>query len=214
MITRGSLTPIGNDTGETLYGDDIGVSFNKLTEAMYARAYFAGKSKERVQQMTYNIIDALKDTLNKNDWMSKKTKKNATKKIEHMIPYVLYSDEVMDNDKINEFYKIYKSVDMTDNYDINIENLYPRAVLLNARQKRLELDRKDRKRVDFAPIVNNAFYYVEKNSFSLNMGFVAGFSYNLKRPDIFNYAALGSVIGHEITHGFDSNGRKYDYKGQ
>ncbi len=182
---------------------------------MYARAHFTPKIKNNVKSMTNLFVNSLKETFKQtnkqSDWMSAATKQSAMEKIKEMIPHLLYSDEVLDNDAIDELYKSYTSMEITDNYANNIDSLMPASMLIMV-EMGLAGDRKGWKGVNLAPIAN-AGYSARKNQFIINMGWMDVKTYDEGRPDIFNYAILGWVIGHEITHGFDSTGRQYNFEG-
>ena len=69
---------------------------------------------------------------------------------------------------------------------------------------------------DFHQIVNdvNAFYHPWLNQFVVAAGYLQGINYDYYRPMYLNFAIIGNTIGHEIIHGFDSNGRNYDKNGK
>ena len=86
------------------------------------------------------------------------------------------------------------------------------ARYLEIKQLREKVDPKSWKEFTYATIVN-AFYYSEINAIILTAGILQGVFWNGQMPNYLNYGAAGGVVGHEITHGFDDEGRQRDYDG-
>ena len=86
------------------------------------------------------------------------------------------------------------------------------ANYLAIKQLRTKVDPKSWKEFTYATIVN-AFYHSEINAAVVTAGILQGVFWNSKMPNYLNYGAAGGVVGHEITHGFDDQGRQRDYNG-
>ena len=98
-----------------------------------------------------------------------------------------------------------------ENYDNELE-LTKFARYREMKQLREKVDPKSWKEFTYATIVN-AFYYSEINAIILTAGILQGIFWNGKMPNYLNYGAAGGVVGHEITHGFDDEGRQRDHNG-
>ena len=98
-----------------------------------------------------------------------------------------------------------------ENYDNELE-LTKFARYREMKQLREKVDPKSWEEFTYATIVN-AFYYSEINAIILTAGILQGIFWNSKMPNYLNYGAAGGVVGHEITHGFDDEGRQRDYNG-
>ena len=83
---------------------------------------------------------------------------------------------------------------------------------LEIKQLRTKVDPKSWKEFTYATVVN-AFYYSQINAAVVTAGILQGVFWNSKMPNYLNYGAAGGVVGHEITHGFDDQGRQRDYNG-
>ena len=80
------------------------------------------------------------------------------------------------------------------------------------KQLRTKVDPKSWKEFTYATVVN-AFYHSKINAAIVTAGILQGVFWNSKMPNYLNYGAAGGVVGHEITHGFDDQGRQRDYNG-
>jgi putative endopeptidase len=192
---------IGSDDSDVSkeMDDKIVTFFQKAVEAMYARAYFTASAKQKIKKSTDAIIMSLKETFKGSEWMSEETKKYAMKKVYNMNAYILYSDEVLDNDKINVLYQNYTSVNFASQFTRNRNNI---IVAARAFLATLTEDQTDWRVLRMGPM-DNAYY--AGGYFVIMMGYAEGNTFSEKVPDLFNYALLGNIIGHEITHGFDNN---------
>jgi len=159
--------------------------------------------------MVQNIRLAMKDTIDKIDWMDPPTKENAKKKLEKMIQNIAFPVP----DIYNETWLMrnYKKAELqADTYLDNIVSL--------------KLSAKDRGIKEFFDPINrtewsggiaevNALYSPNQNKMSFPAGILRSPWYHPSAPDYFNYGRIGSVMGHELTHGFDDQGRQYDGDG-
>jgi len=178
--------------------------------AMYVKKYFPPESKENVETMIEDLRDVFKEHVDALDWMDIPTKKKAKLKADAMIPSVGYPDFVMNATKLKNFYKNWV-VSSNGSLMESCRN-YNKYQILKA--NRLLTERRDRDSWEGNGATVNAFYYPQRNSIIFPAGILQKPFYHLDLPMYVNYAAIGTVIGHEISHGFDDNGAKYGPEGK
>ena len=178
---------------------------------MYVRSYFKPEDKKMMENMIKYIREAFNIILNDLDWMDDETKKKALKKLKAMTQYIAYPDELLDPKELNSRYG-----GMKINRGLYYENALDAARFwrrLQFQELRQKIDPTHWTQHQTSAVVN-AFYNPETNSMEFPAGILQGVFFNPKVPKYFNYGAIGSIIGHEITHGFDDQGRQYDYDGK
>lgn len=181
--------------------DVISGSMGEALGEVYVSKYFPPESKQRMLELVENIKLALKDRINKLDWMSEKTKSEALAKLEKINVKVGYPDKWKDYSNLNI---------SRDSYFQNI---------LNSRRFSFEKDMKelgkpvDRAKWGMSPQTVNAYYSPNMNEIVFPAGILQPPFFFANGDDAVNYGGIGVVIGHEITHGFDDQGRKYDKDG-
>ena len=168
----------------------------------YVKRYFPPEAKERAQAMTMNILGAMHDTIEQLDWMTPATKQKALEKLATINVKVGYPNK----------WKDYSSVKITrDNY-------FDDAI--RAAQFQVADDWKtigkpvDRSRWGMTPPTSNAYYNGTMNEIVFPAGILQPPAFSVTYTDAVNYGAIGVVIGHEISHGFDDNGAQFDAKGK
>jgi len=181
----------------------IGIAIN----AMYVRKYFSSNRTEILAKMIKNIVNEFEIMLNETNWMDEKTRKSALTKLRMMRPYVVgYPQELHNNTLIDENYE---GIHMTPkHYLTNILNL--RRYL---RKQKTIYVWKDWKFYAKNIMDTSAKYDNNNNRFILNAGILGGVFFGEDRPLYMDYGAIGSVVGHEITHGFDHVGIDRDEYG-
>ena len=168
----------------------------------YVARYFPPEAKVRAQEMVKNILAAMGDTINGLDWMTPDTKKKAMEKIATFNVKVGYPDK----------WKDYSHVVIT-------RNSYFDDVVAGA-QFAVNDDRStigkpvDRGRWEMTPPTSNAYYNPLLNEIVFPAGILQPPAFSIKATDAVNYGAIGVVIGHEISHGFDDQGAQYDSIGR
>merc|ERR1712198_128225 len=177
---------------------------------MYAKEYFQAAAKEVTDEMVLNIRNEFKDMLEKLDWMDEKTKQRAFEKADLITSNIAYAKEILDDRLLEDFYDglVLSKASYLKNYlhlKIWISKYY-------AKEFRQPVDRKSWKTHGGAAIVN-AFYNSAENSINFPAGFLDGVFFQEDRPLYMNYGAIGVVVGHEITHGFDDAGSQNDAYG-
>ncbi|KAJ6669396.1 hypothetical protein lerEdw1_008205 [Lerista edwardsae] len=174
---------------------------------LYVTEAFAGESKHVVQDMITQIRETFIKILDDLTWMDAETKKKAEEKASAVAirERIGYPDEIMKNDTmLNEEYK-----DLSYKEDEYFQNII--ESLKFSQKERLK---KLRKKVDkeewiSGAAVVNAFYSANRNQ----IGILQPPFFGASQPKSLNYGAIGMVIGHEITHGFDDNGRNFNENG-
>ena len=175
-------------------------SLTNAVGAMYAKKYFPLESKDAADDMVEYIRAEFKKMLDELDWMDPVTRAKAHTKVDKITPHVAYAKEILDDGLINEFYSGLEMKD--DSYLLNILRLKKFINLYYAKEFRKKIDKKDWRTHGGAAIVN-AFYNPNENSIQFPAGILGGVFFEVDRPLYMNFGAIGFVVGHEITHGFD-----------
>lgn len=175
----------------------------ELLGQVYVKDYINPGEKQRYETMTENIREALKDHISKLTWMSDTTKQKAYAKLAAMKKKVYYPDK----------WKDYSAMDIdTQSYVQNVINANTWAYNFQINKLGKPVDRDE---WDMTPQTYNAYYNPSNNEIVLPAAqfIVPGYKdEDLDDALVYGYAAA-STIGHEITHGFDDQGRKYDAQG-
>jgi putative endopeptidase len=181
--------------------DVVNGSIGEALGELYVAKYFPPASKQRIKDLVANIKLALTDRINNLKWMSDITKKQALYKLDKIAVKVGYPDK----------WKDYSKIDITrDSYWDNLK-----AVRKFNFQKNLSEIGKpvDRSEWGMSPQTVNAYYSPNNNEICFPAGILQPPFFFAEGDDAVNYGGIGAVIGHEITHGFDDQGRKYDAVG-
>jgi len=168
----------------------------------YVARYFPPAAKARAKEMVTNIIAAMSETVNQLDWMSPETKKKAQEKIATFNVKVGYPDK----------WKDYSHVTITrgDFFgDVEAAAKFVVADNLSTVGKPV-----DRGRWDMTPPTSNAYYNPLMNEIVFPAGILQPPAFDMNATDAVNYGAIGVVIGHEISHGFDDQGAQFDAEGR
>ena len=185
-------------------------SLTNAVGSMYAKSYFKLDAKQKADEMVENIRIVFKELLDELDWMDDVTRAKAHLKADQMTSHMAYAKEILDDNLINEFYE---GLDLKpDSYLKNYLRLKRFINLYYAKEYRKKIDKKDWRTHGGAAIVN-AFYNPEENSIQFPAGILGGVFFDAERPAYMNYGAIGFVVGHEITHGFDDQGSQRDGDG-
>lgn len=200
--------------------------------ALYVRKHFKDDAKSNALEMVKGIHDEFLAILGKVDWMDEETRMAALDKAKAMTTHIGYPDEIMDNAKLEEYYK-----DLEINPDTYLESVLNMNVF--GTDYAFNKLRKPVNKTDWVsharPAIVNAFYSSIENSIrkclqvalfkevkkfdsifkstEFPAGILQGQFFRADRPRYMNYGAIGFVIGHEITHGFDDQGRQFDKQG-
>jgi len=168
----------------------------------YVKRYFPPEAKQRAQAMVANILSAMHDTLDGLDWMTPATKQKAQEKLAAFHVKVGYPDK----------WKDYSSVKISrDDYfaDFVAGNRFQVADDRSTIGKPV-----DRNRWGMTPPTSNAYYNPLMNEIVFPAGILQPPAFSMTYTDAVNYGAIGVVIGHEISHGFDDQGAQFDATGK
>lgn len=183
----------------------VNVSLGMPLGKIYSEKYGSSKTKEDVEDIVKNIINNYKTRIQKLDWMSDETKKNAINKLDKMAVHVAYPDKWEDYSKLN-----LKSYDEGGSLFENILQLTKFS-----QEKQLEKlnSTVDKDKFACSPQTTNAFYNPQNNSITIPMSILQEPFYYKNGSKEQNYGAIGAVIAHEVSHAFDNTGSKFDSDG-
>lgn len=170
---------------------------------MYCERYFPASSKKMMEELVYNLQVSLGQRIDAQTWMSDSTKANAHKKLDKFYVKIGYPNKWTDYSKL--------VIDPQKSYYENVL-----ATRIFAHDKHIA--DKAGKPVDkeewyMTPQTVNAYYNPTTNEICFPAGILQRPFFDAKADAAFNYGAIGVVIGHEMTHGFDDQGRQYDADG-
>ena len=168
---------------------------------VYVQKYFPPEAKARVLEMVHNLIAALHDDLQTLPWMGPETRAQATAKLEAFGVKMGYPDKWRDYSGLK--------IDRTS----YMQNELRGAEFEFQRQLNKVGKPLDRTEWGMTPPTVNAYNRSSMNEIVFPAGILQPPFYDPKADDAFNYGGMGAVIGHEITHGFDDQGSKFDAKG-
>ncbi|VDM56365.1 unnamed protein product [Angiostrongylus costaricensis] len=175
----------------------------------YLRASFSQSYSRNFMRKISNLRESFADLVNQNDWMDEMTKSTAISKANSIINNIGYPNITNDIKKLDEQYK-----DLAILSEDTYYMLMKKAVVwMQKKEFRKLLKPFDRHEFDVSPAVVNAFYSPEKNAITFPAGILQPPFFSGSFPKAVNYGAIGAVIGHEITHGFDDQGSQYDKDG-
>lgn len=169
---------------------------------MYVAKYFPKKDKERMLQIVKNIQTALGQHVAALDWMSDETKAKAQEKLAAFTVKIGYPDTWKDYSTLD--------VDPSKSYYENLREASKWYSLDNLSELGKEVDRA---KWHMTPQTVNAYYNPTTNEICFPAGILQPPFYNSDADDAVNYGAIGVVISHEMTHGFDDQGRLFDKDG-
>ncbi len=169
---------------------------------LYVEKYFAGDSKDKMLTLINNLRKSLASHIASLDWMSNETKVNALVKLNSFTVKVGYPDKWKDYSAL----QIDPSLSLYDNMA---------AASLWSTKRNLEKWNKpvDRDEWGMTPQTVNAYYNPLNNEIVFPAAILQAPFFDPKADDAVNYGAIGVVIGHEMTHGFDDQGRTFDFQG-
>jgi len=179
----------------------IDASMGDLLGQLYAAKYFKPAAKTYMINLVNNLKSVLDDRIKRLDWMSDETKAKALKKLAAFSVKIGYADK----------WEEYKGLVIERNdYFGNLKRIGQLRYNFNVSQLGKPVDKK---RFNMTPPTVNANYSPTKNEITFPAGILQSPFFEFNADDAVNYGAIGSVIGHEMTHGFDDQGRQYDADG-
>ena len=220
-IIHGSASMLSDDLsdenfnfyGNYLYGQEVqqprwrrvlSSTSDCLGEAvgqLYVEKYFPAEAKERMLNLVGNLRVALGERIKKLDWMSDETKAKALHKLDCFNVKIGYPDKWKDYSK----------------YEVSPESYFQnvhRAIRFENERDMAKIGKPvDKEEWFMTPQTVNAYYSPEMNEIVFPAAILQPPFFNMDADDAVNYGGIGVVIGHEMTHGFDDQGCKYDEKG-
>jgi len=183
----------GIDTVESALGEAVG--------QLYVERHFPPEAKERMTTLVANLVEAYRRNIDQLDWMSAETKVRAEEKLARFMPKIGYPDQWRD----------YSSLQV-DRDDL-LGSVRAGAAFETDRELGKLGGPVDRTEWHMTPQTVNAYYNPGMNEIVFPAGILRPPFFDLEAEDSVNYGAIGAVIGHEIGHGFDDQGSRYDGEG-
>jgi len=169
---------------------------------MFVEKYFGAQGRQKVHEIVNNVMAQLALSIQQSDWMSDATKQKALLKLRKI-----------NTSKIGfpDRYRDYSSIEIkADDFVGN----YVRASHFESKREKDKIGLPvDKTEWDITPPTVNAYYSPEVSEIVLPAGILQPPMFDLTADEAYSYGAIGRVIGHELTHGFDDEGRKYDADG-
>ncbi len=176
---------------------NLGMALGKL----YVDRTFGAEGKKRTLKMVQGIENAMREDITQLTWMSDTTKKKAYEKLDAIVNNIGYPDIWRDYSSV-----VIKPADYAGNVT--------RTGMFEVQRQYNKIEKPtDRKDWGMTPPTVNAYYRPPMNDINFPAGILQPPFYGKLMDDAANYGAIGVVIGHELTHGFDDQGRKYDAEG-
>ena len=176
-------------------------SLGELVGQIYVKKYFPASAKKRMEKLVENLQRALGDRIKNLTWMSDETKKQAHEKLNTFKAKIGYPDKWRDYSKL----------------EIKNDSLFENMMRVDAFEDAFWLDKVGKEKDPTIWYMNahqvNAYYDPSTNEICFPAGILQYPFFDMDADDAFNYGAIGSVIGHEMTHGFDDSGRHFDKDG-
>jgi putative endopeptidase len=176
-------------------------SLGELLGKLYVDRYFKPAAKQRMLEMVNNLQQTFADRIKRLDWMSDDTKQKAEKKLMAFTKKIAYPDK----------WKQYEGVVISKNSLLdNVRNCAQWAYNYNINKLGKPIDRTE---FGFTTPTVNASYNSTQNTITFPAGILQFPFFDFGADDAVNYGGIMAVIGHEMTHGFDDQGRQYDADG-
>ena len=181
--------------------NSVNAALGEALGKVYVSQYFAGDSKAKMVEMVKDIEAAMDKDIDSLDWMSAATKVKAKEKLNGVANKIGYPDKWRD----------YSSL------EVKADDALGNSERANAFENDRELNKigkpVDHSEWGMTPPTVNAYYDPSMNDINFPAGILQPSFYDKSQDDAVNYGHIGAVIGHELTHGFDDQGKKFDAKG-
>jgi len=176
-------------------------SLGEMVGQLYVKKYFPASAKKRMEKLVKNLQRAYEDRIENLTWMGDDTKKRAIEKLKKFNAKIGYPDKWRD----------YSKLEITD------DSLYANMMRVSEFEDAFWLNKIGKEKDPTIWYMNahevNAYYDPSSNEICFPAGILQYPFFDMSADDAFNYGAIGSVIGHEMTHGFDDSGRHFDKDG-
>ncbi|MEP6993333.1 MAG: M13 family metallopeptidase [Acidobacteriota bacterium] len=182
------------ESADRLLGEAVGKK--------YVEKHFPPEAKARMQEMVKNLRAAMGETIQSLDWMSAETKKKALEKLSTFNPMVGYPDKWKDYSHV--------AITRASFWDDVVAGRQ-----FNVKDNLATIGKPvDRQRWGMTPPTSDAYYNPLLNEMVFPAGILQPPAFSMKANDAVNYGAIGVVIGHEISHGYDDQGAQFDAQGR
>jgi putative endopeptidase len=197
-VLRGQLEPEPRwQRAAKVIDSEIGEALGQL----FVAQYFPASARARMLELVGNIKAVFHDRLQKLEWMTEATRAKALAKFDRFTTKIGHPDKFRDYSKVEV---------RADDYLGNVE----RAAAFESRRELARVGQPvDRSEWHMTPETVNAYFNPSQNEIVFPAGILQPPFFDVEMDDAVNYGAIGVVIGHEITHGYDDQGRKYDADG-
>ncbi|CAG0887730.1 unnamed protein product [Darwinula stevensoni] len=188
--------------------DDTTNTFGYSMGGLFVKTHFNGSAKAQAQQMISEIKAAFQENLVNLPWMDDETLHAAIIKANAITDMIGYPEFIMNTEELNKKY---------DGLNIRSDAYFENNILMNQQALRENLDNLgkpvNRTKWEMSPPTVNAYYTPTRNQMVFPAGIMQPPFYSPDFPQALNYGGLGIVMGHELTHAFDDQGREYDKDG-
>lgn len=176
--------------------------------AMFVREVFHGEAKPQSEQMINEIRAAFQDNLRNLDWMDAETRQQAVEKADAISDMIGFPDYILNAAQLDDKYRDL-DLDPTKYFENNI-----RVNVYNLVRNLERLDQPVNKTLwSMTPPTVNAYYTPSKNQIVFPAGILQAPFYDARNAKSLNFGGMGVVMGHELTHAFDDQGREFDKDG-
>ncbi|WP_298117971.1 M13 family metallopeptidase [Flavobacterium sp.] len=179
----------------------VGEALGKL----YVEQKFPVEAKKKKKKMIENVFLAFENRINNLPWMTPATRKGAIEKLRKSVVKIGYPDKWKDYSKLE-----IKSIEEGGNYYDNMKNVSKWGFAENIADLQKPVDKT---RWGMSPQTVNAYYNASYNEIVFPAAILQPPFYDYKADEAVNYGGIGAVIGHEISHGFDDSGSRYNADG-
>lgn len=196
---------LGIDSNKPRWKRGVDLVEDKLGEALgkiYVEKHFPPRAKARMAEMIDNLIEAYRQSIENLEWMGEDTRKQALQKLASFTPKIGYPDRWRDYSPLT-----IQADDLVGN--VIRANLFTNQFYVNKLGKRV-----DPTEWHMTPQTVNAYYNPVANEIVFPAAILQPPFFNLNADDAVNYGGIGAVIGHEIGHGFDDQGSRFDGQGR
>ncbi|XP_076657487.1 neprilysin-11 isoform X2 [Halictus rubicundus] len=187
--------------------ENANANFGMAMSYVYAERYFDERTREKALEMLTDVKDAFDEMLAELDWMDVATRRRAHDKLRAIRPFVGIPEWIADSKKLDKYYETSEIVPgkLFETF-LRLTDSAVKKSLNGLREK------PDKSRWISTGTAVNAFYSAILNSVTFPAGILHPPFYGNGLESI-NYGAMGAIMGHEVTHGFDDQGRRYDETG-
>ncbi|NXA05616.1 ECEL1 protein, partial [Sapayoa aenigma] len=191
--------------------------FGMALGALFVEEHFSSASKAKVHQLVEDIKYILDHRLDELDWMDEETRRAARAKLRYMMVMIGYPDFLLKPEAIDKEYEARSGPGADGGFEVdektyfkNILNSIAFGIRLSVKKIRQEVDKSAWL---LPPQALNAYYLPNKNQMVFPAGILQPTLYDPEFPQSLNYGGIGTIIGHELTHGYDDWGGQYDRHG-